>query len=279
MRSSHGSQNLAGAAPDVLAGCSRSRRSPCSSGSGRGSRGAEPSRDGLAAYAAAVLTAFVALGKVLSPQFLIWLVPVVPLVAAARANALLARALVLTQLWFPYRYWDLVREFDPVASWLVLARDLVLVALLVVLVSWPSADANASRSDVARPSGVHSTRAPSIRTPPCAVSKRTREPGAHARDRLLGLDADHRVVRPGHARVGERGRAARVHARVVRLHVRVRADHRRHAPVEPPRERDLLARRLGVHVDEDHRRPLARLLDELVDHLERVVRDLEEEAP
>jgi hypothetical protein len=41
---------------------------------------------------------------------------------------------VLTQLWFPSRYWDLARELDAVPSVLVLARDLVLVALLVVLV-------------------------------------------------------------------------------------------------------------------------------------------------
>jgi hypothetical protein len=81
-----------------------------------------------------VLTAFVALGKVLSPQFLVWLIPVVPLARRYGANALLLGALVLTQLWFPFRYWDLVREFDPLASWLVLVRDLVLVALLVVLV-------------------------------------------------------------------------------------------------------------------------------------------------
>jgi len=40
----------------------------------------------------------------------------------------------LTQLWFPYRYWDLALRFDEAASWLVLARDAVLVALLVVLV-------------------------------------------------------------------------------------------------------------------------------------------------
>ncbi|HET9675698.1 MAG TPA: hypothetical protein VFP31_12990, partial [Gaiellaceae bacterium] len=92
-----------------------------------------PSRYELAAYAATVLTAFVALGKVLSPQFLIWLVPVVPLARRLSATTLLLAALVLTQLWFPFRYWDLVREFDPLASWLVLVRDLVLVALLVVL--------------------------------------------------------------------------------------------------------------------------------------------------
>ena len=42
--------------------------------------------------------------------------------------------MVLTQLWFPSRYWELALEFDPLASWLVLVRDLVLVALLVVLV-------------------------------------------------------------------------------------------------------------------------------------------------
>jgi hypothetical protein len=79
------------------------------------------------------VTAFVALGKVLSPQFLIWLVPVVVLARRWSANAMLAAALVLTQLWFPFRYWDLVRELDPRVSWLVLARDLVLVALVATL--------------------------------------------------------------------------------------------------------------------------------------------------
>jgi uncharacterized membrane protein len=86
-------------------------------------------------YSAASLAAFVALGKVLSPQFLIWLIPVVPLVRGRRglaASGLLELALLLTQVWFPIRYYDLV-AFDPFPSWVVLARDLVLVALLVVL--------------------------------------------------------------------------------------------------------------------------------------------------
>jgi hypothetical protein len=93
--------------------------------------------EGLVRWSAAALVAFVALGKVLSPQFLIWLVPVVPLVAGLRglrASVLLAVALLLTQLWFPSRYWDLARELDPLPSTLVLLRDLVLVAVLVVLV-------------------------------------------------------------------------------------------------------------------------------------------------
>ena len=96
---------------------------------------AEPER--LLCYAAACVVAFVALGKVLSPQFLIWLLPLVPLVRGRRglaASALLGLACVLTQLWYPYRYVKLVDDFDPLASWLVLARDVLLLALLAVLV-------------------------------------------------------------------------------------------------------------------------------------------------
>jgi hypothetical protein len=93
-------------------------------------------RERLVRFAAAAVVAFTALGKVLSPQFLIWLVPLVPLVAGRRglaASALLGLALVLTQLWFPFRYWDFALRFDETVSWLVLARDLVLVGVLVVL--------------------------------------------------------------------------------------------------------------------------------------------------
>jgi hypothetical protein len=93
-------------------------------------------RERLIRYAAAAVLAFVALGKVLSPQFLIWLVPLVPLVRGRRgfgASVLLGTALVLTQLWFPFRYWDFALTFDETISWLVLGRDLVLVAALGLL--------------------------------------------------------------------------------------------------------------------------------------------------
>ena len=46
---------------------------------------------------------------------------------------LLVAALVLTQLWFPSRYWDLARDLDRSRPVSCSRRDLVLVALLVVL--------------------------------------------------------------------------------------------------------------------------------------------------
>jgi hypothetical protein len=88
-------------------------------------------------YSAAAVCAFVAFGKVLSPQFLLWLIPLVPLVRGRRglgATGLLTAALVLTQVWFPRRYWDYVYAFRGADA--VLARNLALVALLAVLV-WP----------------------------------------------------------------------------------------------------------------------------------------------
>jgi hypothetical protein len=71
---------------------------------------------------------------VLSPQFLIWLLPLVPLVGGSlglAAGGVLAIALVTTQLWFPSRYWEMV-ALEP-AGWLVLVRDLLLLGLLAVL--------------------------------------------------------------------------------------------------------------------------------------------------
>ena len=93
---------------------------------------ADPAR--LARYFGACVCAFIVLGKVLSPQFLIWLVPLVPLTRGRRglvATALLALALIVTQVWFPGRYYPYV--FQGHLAWLVLARDLLLVAILAVL--------------------------------------------------------------------------------------------------------------------------------------------------
>ena len=137
--SSHGSQNLGGSLPDavgaaesalVLAGLTAlwlwfARR--------------PRDTETLVRASAAAVCLFVAFGKVLSPQYMIWLIPLVPLVRGRRglaAGGLFALALVLTQLWFPDRYWNLVYGFGGYESALVLARDLVLLALLGVLI-WP----------------------------------------------------------------------------------------------------------------------------------------------
>jgi glycosyl transferase family 87 len=134
---SHGSQNLAGTAPDILATLQTLLQIAALAAVwivfARGPAG----RERFVQASAAALIAFVAFGKVLSPQFLLWLIPVVPLVKGRRgltASGLLAAALVLTQLWFPYRYWQLALHFGALQSWLVLGRDLVLVALFLLLV-------------------------------------------------------------------------------------------------------------------------------------------------
>jgi uncharacterized membrane protein len=136
MKSSHGSQNLAGTLPDVLAALQSVLEIAVLVALWVFFARGAATRERLARYSAAAVCAFVALGKVLSPQFLIWLVPVVVLVGGRRglaASALTAVALVLTQLWFPFRYWDLALHFAAFPSWLVPIRDLVLVALLCVL--------------------------------------------------------------------------------------------------------------------------------------------------
>ena len=82
----------------------------------------------------------------LSPQFLIWLIPLVPLVRRWSVAILYVAALVLTQAWFPKHYWSYALHFSEAVTWLVLLRDVVLVALLVAL-----APAGADRRDLQRP--------------------------------------------------------------------------------------------------------------------------------
>ena len=94
------------------------------------------SREELVRYSAAAVVAFIALGKVLSPQFLIWLIPLVPLVRRWSVALLYVAALVLTQAWFPKHYWSYALHFSETVTWLVLTRDVVLIALLVALL-WP----------------------------------------------------------------------------------------------------------------------------------------------
>ncbi len=95
-------------------------------------------RERLLTSAAAAVCAFIVFDRVLSPQYLIWLAPLVAMINGRRglaAIALLACAMVLTQLYYPLHFAPL-KSFVPLESWAVVARDLMLVTLFATLV-WP----------------------------------------------------------------------------------------------------------------------------------------------
>ena len=101
---------------------------------GLGSEAAEPDERLLLAVAATV-TGLVTFGRVLSPQYLVWLVPLLAMTAPGRARIawlLLALSLGLTQVWFPSRFFEVVHLQG--AGWVVLARNLVLAGVYVALI-------------------------------------------------------------------------------------------------------------------------------------------------
>jgi hypothetical protein len=89
---------------------------------------ADPTFVGLAALA--ILLAGLVGSKVLSPQYMVWLLPVIPLVALDRRllGGLLGAALLLTQIEFPANYWGFVFHQSPGPIAIVLARNVLLVA-------------------------------------------------------------------------------------------------------------------------------------------------------
>lgn len=89
--------------------------------------------DRLVLSTAVALAGFVAFARFVSPQYLVWLIPIVPLVGGAAGlagAALLGLALLAGQLWF-FHYRDVFAVEGVV--WLVLVRDLLLVGLYGVL--------------------------------------------------------------------------------------------------------------------------------------------------
>jgi hypothetical protein len=91
-----------------------------------------PTRDGLVLAALAITLAFVVWSKVLSPQYVVWLLPLAAVAAGhghRLAPALVAAAALTTQLWFPANYFDVVYQH----AWAVVAvgvRNLLLLAAL-----------------------------------------------------------------------------------------------------------------------------------------------------
>lgn len=99
----------------------------------------QASKERLLLWSSAAVCAFIVFDRVLSPQYLLWLVPLVMLVVPSRrglyAVILLAASMALTQIWFPHHFVGL-KHFQPLESWGVIARDLVLLALFGTL-AWP----------------------------------------------------------------------------------------------------------------------------------------------
>ena len=137
------------------------------------------SRDPRAAVLAslAAVAAFAALGKVLSPQFLLWLVPLGALALAWRMHGLaaaVAAATALTLVEFPSRYFDLV-DREPFPLVVVAARNALM--LLVLWLAWRalrySSGSSTCSTEVARPSPPASTTTPLSQRSSSAGSNRT----------------------------------------------------------------------------------------------------------
>jgi hypothetical protein len=91
-----------------------------------------PTLRGLVLGALGITLAFVTLGKVLSPQYLCWLLPLAAVAAAhggRLAAALTATAALVTQLWFPGHYFDVVFQEGWAVTVVAIRNALLLLAL------------------------------------------------------------------------------------------------------------------------------------------------------
>jgi hypothetical protein len=129
-----GSDDLAGRLPDVVAPLSALVMGAAVLTVwilfARGARGVEA----FLTAAAASVAAFIAFGKVFSPEYQVWLLAIVPLanrVVRLPALALSAVAFVLTRLYFPSHYHEVVSLGS--LDWLVVVRNFTIVALFAVL--------------------------------------------------------------------------------------------------------------------------------------------------
>jgi uncharacterized membrane protein len=124
-------------------------------------RGDDRDERSVAAFAAAI-AGYVVFFKVLSPQYLTWLVPLVPLVRGRRGRAatlLFLVAVLLTQIelygWIPVHgvpgTSQLVGEPHAWLPWILLSRNLLLVAVFGLLLAELRATAFSSAQSLAAP--------------------------------------------------------------------------------------------------------------------------------
>jgi glycosyl transferase family 87 len=112
---------LAVALSFLLVTLSRSRRDP---------------REDLLRYSAAAVTILLVLGTVLSPQYIVWLIPLVPLVGGRSgtvATLFFVTAAALTNVWIPDGYLKYQDGLPAGPASLLLARNLALLATAVAL--------------------------------------------------------------------------------------------------------------------------------------------------
>ena len=104
---------------------------------------------------ASVVAAYIVFSKVFSPQYVLWLVPLVPLLGGRRglrASVLLLVILGVTQIFEPYHYVQYFHQSAWVA-YVVFFRNLLVVGLLGLLV-WPQPSGqHAKQLDPARATG------------------------------------------------------------------------------------------------------------------------------
>jgi hypothetical protein len=90
----------------------------------------------LVRFSAAAIATAVGFGKVFSPQYLLWLVPLVPLVPRRRgayATALLAAACLITALVFP-RHWEALKyDLRGLEIAAIIVRNLLLLGVVATL--------------------------------------------------------------------------------------------------------------------------------------------------
>jgi hypothetical protein len=127
-------RDLAGALPDALATMTSVLQALAVAAVwwlfARGPRSAER----LVLAAAAAVTGFLVFNRFVSPQYVVWLIPLVLLLPGATGLAavgLVGVSLVLAQIWF-FHYSHLF-QLEGI-SWLVVARNALLLALYVLLV-------------------------------------------------------------------------------------------------------------------------------------------------
>lgn len=91
-------------------------------------------------YAAAFVLAFMVASKVLSPQYMLWLLPLAPLVGGKvgkGVSGLLLAACLLTTLIFPI-YYDTLLDLASPGEELLIARNLLLASMLALLLAKPA---------------------------------------------------------------------------------------------------------------------------------------------